>query len=196
MPGSDPRPADDEEIRLVGGATVGQVAAGIALGAALLGVGVAAGDQDWTEALGTGLVAGTAGGLVVLVGGGPLRRGMERVERVVPAEVLRPEPERGGWVWPAVVYLAIAVWLGVVRDEYAFAGTIVVVGSALYGAEARTIRSWERERRGRLGSVSRPSRRRRPFRTPEYVLVVDDPARADAQAASSSSVARSGAPSK
>jgi hypothetical protein len=194
--GPDPNPADDEEIRLVGGATVGQVAAGVVLGVALLGVGVAVGDQDWTEALSIGLVAGTVGGLFALLGGGPVQRGMERVERVVSANLLQPEPERGGWVWPAVVYVAIAVWLGLVRAEFAYAGTIVMVGSALYGAEGRTIRSWERERRGRLGAVSRPSRRRRPFRTPEYVLVVDDPARADGQAASSSSVALSGAPSK
>lgn len=196
MPGPDPRPTDDEAIRLVWRATVGHVAAGVVLGVALLGGGAAVGGQDWTEALSVGLVVATVGGLVVLLGGGPVQRGMERVERVVPADLLQPEPERGGWVWPAVVYVAIAVCLGVVRDEYAYAGTIAIVGSLLYAAEGRTIRSWERERRGRLGAVSRPSPRRRPFHTPEYVLVVDDPARADGQAASSSSVALSGAPSK
>jgi hypothetical protein len=192
----DLRPPDDEEIRLVGRVSAVQVAAGVTVGAALVAAGVATGDQDWFEALSLGLVAGAGGGLVVALGGGPVQRGMDRVERVVPAGALCSAPERTRWVWTAVVYAAIAAWLGVVRAEYAFAGTMAIVGSLLYAAEGRTIRSWERERGGRLGSVSRPSRRRRPFRTPEYVLVVDDPRRADAQAASSSSVALSGAPSK
>lgn len=187
---------DDEEIRLVERPTTRQSALGVLVAAALLGVGVATGDQDWTGALTTGLVAGTAGGVVGLLGIGPLHRGMDRVERFVPAQVVRTEPSSGGWLWPAVVYAAIAVCFGLVREEYALPGVLALTVSVIYAAEGRTIRSWERERRGRLGSVSHPARRRRPFRTPEYVLVVDDPARADAQAASSSSVALSGAPSK
>jgi hypothetical protein len=180
VPGPESRPAADEDVEVVARATPRQVALGLVLGVALVIAGVSAGEQDWSWALATGAVAGLGGGAVVLLDGTPLQRGMDRVERVLPAQSVRPAPERGGWLLPAIVYGAIAVWFGLVREEYAFAGTMVLVGSIVYAAEGWQIHRWERRRGGRLGSVPRPSRRRRPFRTPEYVLLVDDPARADA----------------
>jgi MFS family permease len=207
VPGPASRPADGEHVQVAWRASARQVASGFVVGVAFLVAAVLTDRQDWVTALVASVATGLGAGIVVLLGASPTQRGMERVERVLPVQAVGQDDGRGGWLWPTLVYGAIAAWIALSREVQAYAGAVILVGSALYAVEARQIHRWERRRGGRLGTVSSPSRRRRPFRTPEHVLLVDDPARADAtpdaapapapaQALSSSSVGRSGAPSK
>jgi hypothetical protein len=162
------------------------------------------GDQDWGLALASAAGGMVGAGAVVLFGGTPLQRGMRAVERVVPASSAQVRPPRPEWPTLALFYGACFVWFGVVDDNFALGATVLLLVSLVFGVEARRVRRWERHEGGRLTFVARPAGRRlrHPFRTPECVLVLDPgpatptaPGR-DAQAASSSSVALSGAPSK
>lgn len=168
--------------------------------------GVVTGDQDWGLALATAAGGMVGASAVVLLGGTPLQRGMRAVERVVPASSARVRAPRAERQTLVLFYCACFVWFGVVDDNFALGATVLLLVSLVFGVEAWRVRRWERREGGRLTIVPRPAGRRlrHPFRTPECVLVLDpppgsatgDPESADAQAASSSSVALSGAPSK
>lgn len=202
VPGLESHPADDaapdEPLELLPRSPGSLHVAGFATGLLLASIAVVVGDQDWIGALGMAAGGLVGVGLVVGLGGTPVQRGMAALERVLPASGVTIAPPTRERAWMAAIYVALTGWFGVHRGDYAYAAVIFVGVAAIYAVEHRRVARLEGERRGRLAQVPLRGRERlrHPFRTPEFVLVVDDPARADAQAASSSSVARSGPPSK
>jgi hypothetical protein len=151
-----------------------QVLTGV-LGVAAAVVALLVGDQDWLDALAFSAGGAVGAGAVVVLGGTPLQRGMGRVERVLPAAAVQVRPARGEWTSAVLVHGAIFAWFGLWHRDFAFVATLMMVLTLLFALEGWRVSRWERREGGRLALVPRvPSLRlRHPFRTPEYVLVLD-----------------------